>query len=256
MVLCVFFSKSAGNQSLVQPTKTSEPMVKVAQFNLSAVNGGYNELIEKVIRADADVVSLQEVPIMIQQILEDTLHAVYPHPCRLASPDFRGILLLSKYKFISCDTIKSGNMSNLSVSIRTKNSGRKLFIISTYLEPPLGASGYKAFRRQLDTVGNYTKMLGEPYITVGDFNIEGYSFELQQFRRNTALLDSRRGFQPMLEDGTFSFKETPTDHIFYTPHFQCVDFHIISDSSKSHLGIMGTYQFQIDSIKNNVPKKN
>jgi endonuclease/exonuclease/phosphatase (EEP) superfamily protein YafD len=254
--MCIFL-KSAGNQALVQPTKTNEPMVKVAQFNLSAINNGnYNELIDKIFKTDADIVSLQEVPIMYQQWLEDTLYAVYPHPCRSASADFRGISLFSKHKFISCDTIKSGNISNLSVSIRTKNSARKIFIICTYLEPPLGASAYKTFRRQLDTVGNYAQMLGEPYITVGDFNMEGYSFEIQQFRRNTALLDSRRGFQPMLEDGTYNFKETPTDHIFYTQHFQCVDFHTISDSSKAHLGIIGTYQFQIDSTKNNAPKKN
>jgi endonuclease/exonuclease/phosphatase (EEP) superfamily protein YafD len=254
--MCIFL-KSAGNQALVQPTKTSEPIVKIAHFNLSAINNGnYNEVIEKIFKTDADVVSLQEVPIMYQQWLEDTLYAIYPHPCRTASADFRGISLFSKHQFISCDTIKSGNIANLAVSIRTKNSARKLFIICTYLEPPFGASAYKSFRRQLDTVSDYAKTLGEPYITVGDFNMEGYSFEIQQFRRNTALLDSRRGFQPMLEDGTFNFKETPTDHIFYTQHFQCIDFHTISDSAKAHLGIIGTYQFQIDSTKNNAPKKN
>jgi endonuclease/exonuclease/phosphatase (EEP) superfamily protein YafD len=253
--MCIFL-KNAGNQALVKPTKTSEPTVKIAQFNLAAVNGSYNELISKILQADADVVSLQEVPIPLQQWLEDTLQSAYPHPCRSAAADFRGILLFSKHQFISCDTIKSDNIPNLSISIRTKNSARKIFIICTYLDPPFGSSGYKRFRHQLDTVANYAKMLGEPYITVGDFNMEASSYEILQFRRATGISDSRRGFQPMRQDGTFDLTEIPTDHIFYTPHFQCVDFHTISDSSKAHLGIVGTYQFLIDSTQINVPKKN
>ena len=253
--MCIFL-KNASNRALVQPTKTSEPMVKIAQFNLAAVNGNYNELVDKIIKSDADVVSLQEVPITFQNWLEDTLKPVYPHYCRSAAADFRGILLLSKHPFISCDTIKSDNISNLSISIRTKNSARKIFVICTYLAPPFGAAAYKTFRHQLDTIANYTKMLGEPYITVGDFNMEGSSFEIQQFRRATGISDSRRGFQPMRQDGTYDLTEIPTDHIFYTPHFQCVDFQTVSDSSRGHLGIVGAYQFQIDStLGSNVSKK-
>jgi endonuclease/exonuclease/phosphatase (EEP) superfamily protein YafD len=253
--LCIFL-KNASNQSMVQPTKTTEPMVKISQFNLAAVNGGFEELIKKIVEADADVVSLQEVPITLQKWLEDTLHKVYPYPCRSAAADFRGILLFSKYPFISCDTIKSDNIPNLSISIRTKSSARKVYIIGTYLAPPYGAAAYKLFRHQLDTVANYANLLGEPFITVGDFNMEGSSFEIQQFRRSAGLSDSRRGFQPMRQDGSFNISEIPTDHIFYTQHFQCVDFHTISDSTQGHLGIVGTYQFQIDSTQLNVSKKN
>ena len=253
--MCLFL-KNAGNQALVQPPKTNEPTVKVAQFNLAAMNGNYKELISKIVQTDADVVSLQEVPITLEKWLEDTLHSVYPHPCHSASPDFRGILLLSKHAFIRCDTIKSDNIPNLSICIRTKNSARQLFVICTYLAPPFGATGYKLFRNQLDTIANYAKMLGEPYITVGDFNMEGSSYEIQLFRRSTGIVDSRRGFQPIRQDGTFNWAEIPTDHIFYTSHFECIDFRTVSDSSKTHLGIVGTYQFLIDSTKNNVPKKN
>lgn len=254
--MCIFL-KNASNQALVQPPKTSEPMVKVAQFNLSAVNGNYNELVAKIIEADADVVSLQEVPMPLEKWLEDTLNPTYPNSCLSTSPDFNGILLLSKHKFINCDTIKSDNIRNLAISIRTKNSARKIYVICTYLAQPFGATGYRSFRNQLDTVANYAKLLGEPYITVGDFNMEGSSYEIQQFRRATGISDSRRGFQPMRQDGSLDLFEIPTDHIFYTPHFQCVDFHTISDSAKLHLGIVGTYQFQIDTIKNtNVTKKN
>jgi endonuclease/exonuclease/phosphatase (EEP) superfamily protein YafD len=253
--MCIFL-KNAGNQALVLPSRTSEPLVKVAQFNLAAVNGNYNELIGKIVEADADVVSLQEVPIPLQEWLEDTLKKVYPYPCRSAAADFRGILLFSKHAFISCDTIKSDNIPNLSISIRTKNSARKIFVIGTYLAPPFGAIAYKTLRHQLDTVANYAKMLGEPYITVGDFNMESSSYEIQQFRQATGILDSRRGFQPMRQDGTYNMADIPTDHIFYTQHFQCVDFHTISDAQMAHLGIVGTYQFQIDSTQKNVTKKN
>jgi endonuclease/exonuclease/phosphatase (EEP) superfamily protein YafD len=253
--MCIFL-RSTGDTAQVKPTKTNEPMVKIAQFNLAAVNNGnYNELIGQIIKTDADVVSLQEVPIPLQQWLEDTLKNIYIHPSRSAAADFRGILLLSKHPFISNDIIKSDDIPNLSISIRTKNSSRKLFVICMYLAQPFGRSGYKIFRNQLDTVANYAKTLGEPYITVGDFNMEGSSYEIQQFRRATGIGDSRRGFQPMRQDGSLSLTEIPTDHIFYTPHFQCIDFQTICDSSRTHLGIVGTYQFQIDSISSNVSRK-
>lgn len=253
--MCIFL-KNASNQALVQPTKTSEPTVKIAQFNLAAVNGSYNELIGKIIQTDADVVSLQEVPITLIKWLEDTLKFTYPFPCRSASADFRGILLVSKHKFLTCDTIKSDNIPNLSVSIRTKNSARQLYVICTYLAPVFDKTGYQTLRNQLNTVANYAKMLGEPFVTVGDFNMEGFSYEIQEFRRSAGIADSRRGFQPMRQDGSLDLTEVPTDHIFFTRHFQCVDFQTISDSSQTHLGIAGTYQFLIDSTKSNVAKKN
>jgi hypothetical protein len=49
-------------------------------------------------------------------------------------------------------------------------------------------------------------------------------------------------------DGHISLFEVPVDHLFYSKHFQCIDFQTIKGLKGERLGITGIYQFMQDSF--------
>jgi endonuclease/exonuclease/phosphatase (EEP) superfamily protein YafD len=244
--LCIYL-KSTTNPNLAQPKPTTEPKISIAQFNLSANNSTYGQTMSVVRQADADILSIHEVTLDWQTWLQDSLHPLYPHRCRVSTPNSYTIELYSKFPFISCDTFYCDNVPNLIIGVRSKTSVRKTYIVSHYLTPPLWNAAYKNMQKQLHDVAMHLRELREPYITVGEYNMEGSSYEIQQFRREAVLKDSRRGFQPMRTDGQIDLSDVPTEHIFYTPHFECLDFQTISGANAERLGIKGVYQFNVDT---------
>jgi endonuclease/exonuclease/phosphatase (EEP) superfamily protein YafD len=252
-LLCIFLRETT-NKNLANPKPTTEPKLSIAQFNLSASNSSYAQTVSLIRQANSDVLSLQEVTPEWQQWLKDSLHKMYPFRCQAATVNLYNIELYSKFPFITCDTFYAQGVPNLLVSIKAKNSTRKTFVVSHYIMPPLWNAAYKTLQNQLHDMAMHLNTLKEPYITVGAYNMEASSFEIQQFRREAVLLDSRRGFKPMRNNGAIDFSDVPTEHIFYTPHFQCLDFQSISGSNQEQIGIVGTYQFNVDST--NVSKTN
>lgn len=248
LFLCIYL-KDTTNPALAAPKITDEPIIKIAQFNITASNSNHDSTINAIKNTEVDIVSIQEVTPDWLQILKDSLSPIYPYSCEVVSSDVYSMKLFSKFPFMDCDTFYCGMIPNLAINFKNPYSNKgNLYVISSYIAPPLFATAYSELQKQLDTVAAYVKRLGSPAITLGDYNIHASSFEIQQFRRIANLNDSRRGFRPDRNDGYIALLEVPTDHIFYTPHFNCIEFQTISGPSNERLGIKGAYQFSKDSI--------
>jgi endonuclease/exonuclease/phosphatase (EEP) superfamily protein YafD len=245
--LCIYL-KSATNPALQLPTKTGEPTFKVAQFNLSAHTGDYSSFLNVLRKTDANIISIQEVDRDWAHVLEDSLIKKYPYQCSYLSLEMYRLKILSREPFSICDTLFCDNMPSLIIGFKKTAKEKPVYIISTYIAPPLFSSAYRQLQKQLDTIAFQIKRMNAPTLTVGDYNIAASSAEVQQFRQLANLNDSRRGYRPSRTDGHFSLFDVPTDHIFYTNHFNCIDFQTISGVESERLGIMGEYQFVQDSL--------
>jgi endonuclease/exonuclease/phosphatase (EEP) superfamily protein YafD len=247
--LCIHL-KSTTNPALQMPTKTGEPTLKVAQFNLSAHSGSFSSFLNVLRKTNADIVSIQDIGPGWVDVLEDSLQIMYPHQCSYESTSLYSLKVLSKYSFAICDTLFCDNIPNLILGFkdRTRAKSKPVYLISTYIAPPLFNSAFKQLQKQLDTIAFKIKSINAPTITVGDYNVPASANEVQQFRQMANLNDSRRGYRPSRADGHFSLLDVPTDHIFYTNHFNCIDFQTISGVESERLGIMGVYQFVQDSL--------
>ncbi len=250
-VSCAFLClnlKNATNKAMAPAKVTSEPIIKIAQFNLNASNSSHYETINAIKKIGADVVSIQEVSLDWIIDLKDSLSNIYPYSCQINASDVYSMRLYSKYRFESCDTFYCDNIPNLVLGFKTQYSNKYVYIISSYIAPPLFSSAYVRMQSQLDTLASYVNSLKNPVITVGDYNIHGSSYEIQQFRRKANLNTSRRGYRPDRDNGHISFLEVPTDHIFYTNQMNCINFQTISGPHAERLGIQGSYQFSKDSM--------
>jgi endonuclease/exonuclease/phosphatase (EEP) superfamily protein YafD len=243
--LCIYL-KSTTNPAIQLPNKTSEPTLKVAQFNLSAYNGDYSSFLKTLRKTNADILSIQDIPYDWGRILTDSLKGFYPHQCDYQSVGIYSLKVLSKYSFAVCDTLFCDQVPSLILGFKNKANDSQIHIISTYIGPPVFSSAYAQMQKQLDTLALQIKRHSAPTITVGDYNIHASSSEIQHFRQLANLNDSRRGYRP--SDGYFSLLDVPTDHIFYTNHFNCIDFQTISGTHSERLGILGVYQLVKDSL--------
>ncbi len=249
LFLCLYL-RNTTNTAMVPPKVTDEPIIRLAQFNMSASNSDYGATLASIKKTGVDIVSVQEVTPEWRKMLNDSLSNTYPYSCELVGLDVYSMKLFSKFPFSSCDTFYCGMIPNLALGFKNPYSKSKgnIYIIASYIAPPIFSAAYLELQKQLDTVSAYTKRLNSPAITIGDYNIHASSYEIQQFRRSANLNDSRRGYRPDRNDGYISLLEVPTDHIFYTPQFNCIEFQTISGPSEERLGIKGYYQFCKDSI--------
>ncbi len=251
--LCLFL-KGMSDSKVEKSIQTNALHISIAQINISLSNSSSSETLESIKKTGADVLSIQEVDFEWSHRLKDSLSSLYPYSCRVERADVYGIELFSKYPFASCDTFYSEDIPNLVISLKKTPSSRPIYIVSTYVAPPLFTYAYQLMQKQMHIIAEYIHVITDPLITVGDYNIESSSWEMQQFRQEAGLLASRRGFSPTRKDGHFDLTEVPTDHISFTPHLECIYFETIIGKKDEHLGISGIYQ--LSNTWTNVQKKN
>jgi endonuclease/exonuclease/phosphatase (EEP) superfamily protein YafD len=246
-VLCIFL-KVMSNVGIEYPPKTNAPALKIAHFNLSYIED-VPPFLHSLRQLNADLISVQETSPVWNKIFRDSLRRAYPYKCGVESLDLYGLAIYSKYPFVKCDTFYSGLIPNIVVQVKdTQYSKQNIYIVSSYIAPPLYQSAYQDMQKQLKNIALYIEKLKGAIITVGDYNIPPTSTELAFFRSSAKLNDSRRGYRPIHSDGHISLLEVPMDHLFYSYHFQCIDFQTINGIKGERLGISGIYQFMQDSI--------
>jgi endonuclease/exonuclease/phosphatase (EEP) superfamily protein YafD len=245
--LCLHL-RNAMRKDMADAAKTNEPIVSVAHFNLSSGIGTPEGTLSAIKQTEADIISLQEVSPEWESFLNDSIACDYPYNCKVATADLHSSRFYSKFPFLSCDTFYAQGAPNLVIGFPNMYNEGKLYLISSYIEPPLFEQAYDKLKSQLDTIAAYVERLKSPVITLGDYNIHAFSYEIQKFRLKTVLQDSRRGYRPTRNDGRIALLEVPIDHIFYSNHFTCIEFQTISGSQSERIGIKGLYQFNKDSM--------
>jgi endonuclease/exonuclease/phosphatase (EEP) superfamily protein YafD len=245
--LCMYL-KSMSNSGIEYPVKTNLPTVKIAHFNLSYVDDAQS-FLQMLRQTNLDIVSVQETTPIWDKIFRDSLRQAYPYRCGVSSMGLYGLGVYSKYPFTKCDTFYSGTIPNIVVHLKDElYSKQNIYIVSSYIAPPLYQSAYQDMQKQLKDIVLHIKKLDGAIITIGDYNLPPTSTELALFRFNAHLNDSRRGYRPVHGDGHISLFEVPLDHLFYSQHFQCIDFQTINGLKGERLGITGIYQFMQDSF--------
>ncbi|MBK7869604.1 MAG: endonuclease/exonuclease/phosphatase family protein [Saprospiraceae bacterium] len=231
--------------------QTSDALVKIAQF--SYANPPENHPIDSelvaMLRTQADVISLQEIPIdSIAAIMNFFTCCGYPNVhCLRDSSRNSAIALFSRFPF---DVLREVNFPNApgiagKMEIPDPEIGsREIYFVNPYFYPSYNEAAYDKTRENLRLFAQGLNGIQVPLLVFGDYHIVSWSKDLQLFKETAGLNDSRRGIMPTSPHGYFSLFDYPFDHIFYSNHFKCISFETISSASTTHLGIVGTYQFE------------
>lgn len=230
-VLCLFL-KNASSNDIIYPTATAGSSVSIAQVTISASNDAPEMALQQLLESDADILSIHELTPDWGDLLEETLAERYPFGSAVYRPeDFLGIAVYSKYPIHQLDTFYYNDIPNIGFTINGHAPNEQVHFVSSYIYPNI-ATATEQVVGHFDAIGAYVEKKNGPVITFGDYNQVQWSSLIQNFRQETNLNDSRR----------FPFFEYPSDHIFYSNHFKCTDFHTISSPATKHFGIIGHFQ--------------
>lgn len=242
-ILCLFL-KQASNTDFSPPTPTNAPSIKIAQFNLSNSDENAAITIHSIKETEADLISIQEITPFWDSLLQQELQNNYPFHYMTHHVNIFGLAIYSKNELLSIDTFSYRNIPNIIGQMVIENYQDPIYFISTLTTPPASYKDYTQLTKHLQKVGERCNTINGPLLTFGDYNAVPWSDEIQDFRDQTHLLDSRRGFMPTYPDGALNFFWTPIDHIFFSNHFNCLSFGTISGETSRHLGIQGVFQLK------------
>ena len=235
--LCLFL-KYSSNTDFRLPVRTSDAVIQAAHFNVSGSDEDYESTMQSILQADADIVSIQEVTPDWAVVLKESLQSVYPYSKTVVRFDPFGLAIYSKYPFDYVDTFHFEDIPNIVGCIKPTGMHQPVYFISSHTTPPLYSLAYERLRKHLHRIAQFANDLAAPVITLGDYNAPPWWTEIQQMKEYASLNDSRRSVQ----SGWMHVFQNPVDYIFYSNHFNCVDFETISSHSSSHLGIKGVYE--------------
>jgi len=238
--LCVFLKENTHGQQMQYAVPTNQPEIKVAHFNVSNFEPNIDFTLDYLENLDADILSIQGLDPEFSFLLEEYLLEEYPHQVLLPSLSFDGIAVLSKYRF-TADTFYHEKMANILGEITVKGY-EKFYFVASHTIPTLTTVDYEQTQAHLSTIAANCSNLDAPLVTFGDYHLVSWSPEIQIFRESVSLNDSRIGFMPSFIDGRVNFWDVPQDHIFYSDHFKCTSFSVLSSPNSPHMGITGTFE--------------
>lgn len=238
------FLKTMTNSEMAPPVKTkNEPIIKVAHFNVNNSNDGFQTTLETIQSTEADLISITETNPLWDSLLMVSLSPDYPFHYTQPSLGLFGMTLFSKNPFTYVDTIRYKEIPNVVGGIALDEDNTVNFICSHTL-PALNYRYYNRLKEHLNTISEYCNRTASPILTFGDYHSVSWSNEIAEFREQTNLNDSRRGFTPTFPHGSSTVFEVPIDHIFFSDEFKCLSFSTVSSLYTTHMGIQGTFQLK------------
>lgn len=232
--LCLHF-RSVANISLIKPIKTSEPTFIIAQSSTADFAEHWQSTIASLIKTDADILSILEITPDWEDVLRTRLTPDYPYYAINTRIDIFGSAIFSKFPLSQIDTLMLMDVPTLKATVDIREA-RQIQVYSINTNPPLFRISLLQLRNQLRGISSDIVQAKIPCIASGDFNLDQFADEIQDFRAKAGLLDSRKTMSPSLY--------TPTTHIFYSRSFECLRFSNLYDLASVRIGIMGEYQLK------------
>ncbi len=233
--LCIFL-KNSSNSTLLHPIKTIGQVVNVAHFNMTSADDDLEAAVETILESNADLISVQDVTPEWKYLLNETLHEEYPYNTTIERLDPFGLAVYSKYPLISIDTFFSEGVPNLHGKLKMDEKELDFFAVHT--TPPLYNTAYTSMKKQISQLSGLTKLVENPVLIMGNFHAPPWWSEIQNFRSEANLEDSRISAAIGISD----IFQSPTDYILFSDQIKCVGFQNIYAPNQAQFGIQGSYQ--------------
>ncbi len=230
--------------------QTSNSLVKIAQFSfLSSSSHPDDYELVAMLNSQADLISVQEIPISLLDGVSNFFTCCgYPYfQCVEDTASQLASAVYSRYSFELVREVIFPYTPGIAgkIQLPDEEAGfREFYFFNPYFYPAENEESYDQIKKNLQLFTEGLTRINAPLLVFGNYNMVSWSRDIQAFRENSHLNDSRRGVMPTSPHGYFSLFDYPFDHIFYSNHFKCISFETISSVSTTHLGIVGTYQFK------------
>jgi len=232
-LLCLVFKVKA-DASIRPILRTNEPIMTIAHSYTSVLADNWEEVYKTLDRLNADVITFLEVTPAWQVVLDEYFASEYTNHTSLVRIDDLGAAVYSMFPIASVDTLMYQDNPSLLVAIKMSPQENCQILVSN-TNPPLFRQSFIDLREQLSTITTrIEERQADPLLVVGNFHLDQFADELQDFRAQASLSDSRKTMTPSLSP--------PTNHIFYNRRLDFLQFSNIYSRNSQRIGITGQYQ--------------
>ena len=203
-------------------TPASEAEVaRVVSFNLLAANTHYDEVIDFLRSAEADLVFLHEASQPWEETIEEAGLGYELTPTR--GNEIFGTLVLSSGD-LTVNPYSFAFDGERAVEVKLPIGGQTVAVLGIHpLSPSTSIrAGYRD--RQLAFAATWASQQEGPTVVVGDFNASTWSHTFKAFQA-AGLIDSQAGFgiQPSFPARSNFALRIPIDHLLYSEELAVVD---------------------------------
>lgn len=194
-----------------QPAARGTP-IKTLTFNLHDRNRKYEEAVDYIWDAGADVVCLQEAVGDWRGAIASLLR-VYPHALQSAKG---GTILLSKRPLKVLD-VNLGHATPYAIGVTVQELGRPVDLICLQLTRPDSPVKLAMRNQELGHLARTVFQSENPVVLLGDFNASTRSPAMFRFLQQTGLKTAGPGFPPANSwPGGMAFFGIRIDHVAYS----------------------------------------
>jgi len=220
--------------------KNQKPDLTIAQFNVDFRDGHYDQMIQAILRTDADLVSCQEVSKAWAYQLKEKLAHNYPyHRLHFEYNRGNGLAIFSKRPFQGLGAIRVAKIPLFIGGFKHKKGD--IFFTLIHTKSPVKYPNYVLRQKQFDFLKDlYLPQPAQHRFLIGDLNVVPWAEPFSSFVQETDLQDSRKNLS-LTYPRNVPIAGIPIDYILHSPQVRCLSLEKITDLGSDHAGIVGKY---------------
>lgn len=242
-LVVIYLATLPVKSSNVEQLKLTSPL-KVMSFNVWRNNQDYDQIINTIKQADADIVWLQEVRQELLGALQEQLHAYYPYQTPTLRESLpQGAVLLSRHPFTHEDVSEMVGVEMHRILHATLHvEGKEIAFIGVHLRSPKSTRQLYTRHQQLRATSHFiTTHIADdaPLIMAGDMNSVPWRPDFQRFRAFTGMHPV--GVTPSWPSWLLTPLRIPIDHIMTRPSLCHTGISRGQSSGSDHFPVMAVF---------------
>jgi endonuclease/exonuclease/phosphatase (EEP) superfamily protein YafD len=229
---------SIGSPAPIPAAAAAAPQLRVLTANVKWSNPTKARLARELLRADADVVALQEVtPIWLDVLEELGFDDTYPFRISQPREDSRGMALYSRYPL--SDAVVLAPNDSPTITARVTVRGRTVSFVDVHaIGPPEGMTAHRA---SVAVIRELARRLPKPRVLAGDFNATPFNRTMLRF--HDLGLDSvhrrrGRGLAVTWPNGHRPVPPVQLDHVLVDASVVVLDVSELSGIGSDHKPVL------------------
>lgn len=230
----------------VRPENVQQQL-KIFTANVFQENTDYSRMLQQIKSVDADIVFLLETNNSWSTAVQQ-LDSEYKYSLKNPLENTYGLLFFSRFP------IKQGEIKFLAdreipsiEAVIELPSGQSVKIFGLHPKPPVPQEDQTstAKDKELMKVAFKAKECKLPVIVMGDLNDVAWSHVTELFRKNSGLLDPRRGRGFYSTFSAFNpIMRFPLDYVFCSSHFGLIEMKRMPKNGSDHFAMYSHFELQ------------
>lgn len=217
--------------------------ISIGVINLLSSNNKYEKVRDELLKKDVDILVIEEIndkwSLELQEVKSD-----YPFIYELSRDDNFGIAFYSKIPIKAFQKVNAGPFDVPAIMALCDFDGHEFEFIAVHTTPPINSEYFRNTSKMFKNIAQYVEKSERDVIVAGDVNTTAFSYNYQNFVKQSDLKDSGNILKTTWSAKHFPFMRITLDHIFVPKTYKVKDFEVGKNVGSDHFPIYAKISFE------------